>query len=320
MSPHALLQRIALGASWATLFTASIAHADEGGISFWLPGQMGSLAAVPGAPGFSLPLVYYHTSADSGGDVLFSRGGRLTLGVDATGDLLFGLPTYTFATPIAGGQVAVSMGAAVGHLKVAIAGTLAGSRANVISGAETDSLDGVADLYPLATWKWNLGGVHNVMTYAMAGIPVGSYRAGRLANLGTNHWSIDLGGGYTYLDPKAGIEFSSVLGMTHNFKNNDTGYRNGLDVHLDWAASRFLGPTMHAGLVGYLYGQLESDHGTPAVLGSVKSRVAGIGPQIGWFVHSGERKYYMNLRGNYEFGAKSRAEGWNLTATLLIPF
>jgi hypothetical protein len=31
--------------------TAPVAFADESGTSFWLPGQFGSLAAVPGAPG-----------------------------------------------------------------------------------------------------------------------------------------------------------------------------------------------------------------------------------------------------------------------------
>ncbi len=38
------------------------AHADEGGVSFWAPGQFGSLSAVPGAPGFGVPFVYLHSS------------------------------------------------------------------------------------------------------------------------------------------------------------------------------------------------------------------------------------------------------------------
>jgi hypothetical protein len=37
------------------LITApTLAAADEGGVSFWLPGLFGSLAAVPQQPGFSL--------------------------------------------------------------------------------------------------------------------------------------------------------------------------------------------------------------------------------------------------------------------------
>jgi hypothetical protein len=40
----------------AGLSSASAA-ADEGGASFWLPGQMASFGAAPGEPGWSLPLV-----------------------------------------------------------------------------------------------------------------------------------------------------------------------------------------------------------------------------------------------------------------------
>jgi hypothetical protein len=36
------------------------AVADEGGVSFWIPGFFGSLAAVPQQPGWSLATVNYH--------------------------------------------------------------------------------------------------------------------------------------------------------------------------------------------------------------------------------------------------------------------
>src|SRR5262249_18509652 len=55
------------GAGIAVLAAASIlvsqaALADEGGVSFWLPGFFGSLAASPLQPGWSLTSIYYHTS------------------------------------------------------------------------------------------------------------------------------------------------------------------------------------------------------------------------------------------------------------------
>lgn len=83
----------------ALLLLASTARADEGGVSFWAPGQFGSLAAIPGEPGWSAPLVYYHSTADAGASKSFLVGGNLTTGIDATGDLLFFFPTYTFAQP-----------------------------------------------------------------------------------------------------------------------------------------------------------------------------------------------------------------------------
>jgi hypothetical protein len=36
------------------------ALADEGGVSFWMPGQDGSFAAVAPSAGWSLPLVFYN--------------------------------------------------------------------------------------------------------------------------------------------------------------------------------------------------------------------------------------------------------------------
>lgn len=315
---RAMKRAATIGAGAALLAVAPGALADEGGVSFWLPGQMGSFAAVPSEPGWTIPAIYYHTSTDAGGEKVFPRGGRLTAGLDADVDLLFTAPTYVLARPVAGGQLALSLGMAIGHMKVGVNATLTGPGGNSISGSESDSLDAVADLYPLATLKWNQG-VHNYMAYTMLGVPAGSYRAGRLANLGIGHWSIDGGGGYTFLDPKQGLEFSAVGGLTYNFTNSDTQYQNGVDMHIDLAASMFLGPTVHAGLVGYYYQQITGDSGAGATLGDFKSRVSGLGPQVGYFFKVGDHKWYANAKVIWEFAAKNRAEGWNFWLTVAMP-
>jgi hypothetical protein len=294
------------------------AFADEGGVSFWAPGQFGSFAAVPSEPGWSLPVVYYHTSVSAGAEEAFHRGGRIVTGIKADADLVFALPTYTFASPVAGGQAAVSLGGAVGHMKASIDATLTGPQGAVVSGSESDTLNGVADLYPLATLKWK-DGANNFLAYAMGGIPVGSYEVGRLANLGTSHWSLDAGGGYTYFDPEKGHEFSAVVGFTYSWANKDTQYKNGISSHLDWAASQFLSPQTHVGVAGYVYYQLTGDSGAGATLGDFKSRVAGLGPQVGYFFPVGKDKWYVNLKGYYEFDARNRPEGWNVWLALAIP-
>jgi hypothetical protein len=69
------------------------ASADEGGVSYWLPGNFGSFAAVPSDPGWSLPVIYYSMSADAGGGKSFPVGGRITAGHGADGDLVFLVPT-----------------------------------------------------------------------------------------------------------------------------------------------------------------------------------------------------------------------------------
>jgi hypothetical protein len=170
----------------------------------------------------------------------------------------------------------------------------------------------------MGSLKWNAGS-HNSMVYAMAGVPVGAYGVGRLANIGANHWAIDGGGGYTYLDMKRGHELSAVVGFTHNFENPDTHYRNGVSGHLDWAASQFVSQSTHVGVAGYLYQQLTGDSGAGAVLGGFKSRVVGIGPQIGWFFKPDDPRYYANLRGYYETDAENRPKGWNAWLTVSVP-
>ncbi|MCY1285388.1 putative MetA-pathway of phenol degradation [compost metagenome] len=297
---------------------AGMAQADEGGIGFWLPGQFGALAAVPTEPGWSLPLIYYHASADIGANEPITRGGRgrLVAGVDAQVDLLFGGPTYTFAEPLLGGQASLSLLAAVGRSEVDVEATLTGPRGRTLATQLNDSLAGASDLFTLGTLKWSQG-VHNFMVYGSGNLPVGAYDPDRLVNLGLGHAAVDVGGGYTYFDRQN--EFSAVAGLTYNWENTDTDYQNGVDAHLDWSASHFVTQQTHLGLVGYLYHQVTGDSGSGAVLGDFKSQVSAVGPQVGHFFAVGKDLWYANLKGYYEFDAQNRAEGWNLWLTLAIP-
>src|ERR1700709_429909 len=104
---------------------SSASRADESGTSFWLPGTFGSLAAAPGTPGWAVASVYYHTSVRAGADVAAAREiqiGRfnptlsvsLNASLNATADLAIIIPSYVFATPVFGGQLAVQVGTIVG--------------------------------------------------------------------------------------------------------------------------------------------------------------------------------------------------------------
>ena len=297
---------------------ARLACADEGGVSFWLPGQFGSLAAVQGEPGWSMPLVYYHTSVDAGGSKNLRVGGNVVAGLDAGANLFFLAPTYTFETPLWGAQAATGLFVGYGHMSASADAKLTGPRGHVFERKPSDSVSGGTDLYSLSTLKWN-DGVNNYLAYAMANVPVGAYQRGRLANIGLNHWSVDAGGGYTYFDKQTGREFSAVLGLTYNFVNSDTHYQNGMDAHLDWALSQFINERTHFGLVGYFYQQITADSGSGAVLGSFKSRTSAAGPQVGHFFSAASRKWYVNLKGYYEIDTANRPKGWNAWLTLLIP-
>ncbi len=255
---------------------------------------------------------------DANGSREFPSDGRITLGVDAGTDLVLAVPTYVFTEPVWGGQASIAVAAVYGRVDVSVDATLTAPGGGEISGSERDSLTSGGDLFPSFTVKWN-NGVHNTMVYTMWGVPVGSYEAERLANVGSNHWAADFGGGYTYFNQESGREFSVAAGLTYNFENPDTDYQNGIDAHLDWGASQFLSDQWHVGAVGYLFNQITGDSGNGAQLGDFKSRVYGIGPQVGYFFPMGSGQAYLNLKGYWEFGAKNRPEGWNAWLTLAIP-
>jgi hypothetical protein len=310
---------VSLASALLVALTSQVARADESGVSFWLPGLFGSLAAVPQAPGWSLGSIYYHTSVGASGNVAAAKEiqiGRfpatvnvnLNASLNAQADLLLLAPTYTFATPVLGGQLALSVMSVFGRNSVGIDGTLTTTVGPLVAtrmGSLADSLTAVGDLYPTASLKWN-SGVHNWMTYVTGDIPVGAYDPNRLANIGIGHGVIDGGGGYTYLNPATGHEFSGVGGFTYNFKNPDTQYQSGVDFHFDWGASQFLSKQVFVGLVGYAYQQISDDTGGHPILGGFRSRVLGIGPQIGYIFPIGSSQAFLGLKGYGEFDAANR--------------
>jgi hypothetical protein len=296
-------------AALPALFSPDIVAADEAGVSFWLPGQLGSFIATPAQPGWSFESTYYHATAAASAGVGFARGGRIQVGMKSPSDYVMWTPTYTFATPVLGGQAAVGMSTVLGQNITSVSASLTGPGGASLSGSRSENLFGFGDLYPAAYLKWNWD-VHNVMVYATTGIPVGVYNPNRLATMGLGHWAADAGAGYTYYNEQAGFEWSAVVGFTYNFINPYTQYQSGIDAHLDWAISPYVTDTMHIGAVGYFYNQVTGDSGPGAGFGEFKSRVAGIGPQVGFFFPVGDREGTLNFRAYYEFNAKNRLEGW----------
>src|SRR6516164_9207948 len=264
----------------ASVLVCQAALADEGGVSVWLPGFFGSLAASPLQPGWSLTSIYYHTTVSAGADVAKAR--EITIGripanlnvnvsasVDARADLALALPTYTFATPVLGAQATVGVLGLYGRTSTSLAaqlsgtlttpfGTLPFSRFDSIN----DAVTGFGDVYPLATLRWN-NGVHNVMTYVFGDVPVGAYDSTRLSNIGVGHGAI--------------------------------------------------------GLVGYVYQEVGCDSGSGDRVGCFQSRVVGVGPQLGFIIPlTTTVQGYLNIKGYKEFAAQNRPDGWNTWVTFVI--
>jgi hypothetical protein len=334
----AVLRRTMRVGAFAALLTlpAQNALADEGGISFWIPGFFGSLAAVPQpTSGWSVASIYYHTSVSAGADVALAREieiGKIPLtlratvnaNVNANVDIGLLAATYVFATPVLGGQASATLIGIYGANSTSLAGSVNGTLSTplgAIGFSRFDSIDssvmGFGDLIPQFALRWNAG-VNNYMTYVTADLPVGVYDSTRLANLGIGHWAIDAGGGYTYFDQKTGHELSGVLGFTYNFINPSTQYQSGVDMHFDWGASQFLTKQVQLGLVGYVYQEVGCDSGSGDRVGCFQSRVVGVGPQFGYIIPLGNMQGYVNLKGYGEFDSAARPSGWNVWLTFVL--
>src|SRR6476619_5291550 len=95
------------------LLCPEVTKADQGGGSFWFPGQFASLVAVQQTPGATLSVTYYHSSVAAAGSAAAAReiliGRRpatvnvdLNLSLSGRADLVALVPSYTFATPVLG--------------------------------------------------------------------------------------------------------------------------------------------------------------------------------------------------------------------------
>ena len=327
----------ALATASTIIFTTGLSFADEGGVSFWLPGFFGSLAAVPQQqPGWAFATFNYYDSVSAGADVARAReieigrfpltlSGTASLNLHSTVDIQAVIPSYAFATPVLGGQATIGLMALYGGNSTSVTGTLNGTVTGpggaAIPFMRTDSISnsitGFGDLYPLFSLRWNAG-VNNYMIYMTGDVPVGAYNSTSLANIGIGHGAFDAGGGYTYFNPQTGHEFTGVLGFTANMINPSTQYQNGVDMHFDWGASQFLSKQVMIGLVGYVYKEIGCDSGSGDHVGCFQSQVASIGPQIGFLFPVGNMQGYLNFKAYKEFAAEDRADGWNAWVTFSL--
>jgi hypothetical protein len=341
--PATLSRAIQSGLVWGTITLAAVVSApksslaDEGGVSFWVPGFFGSLAATPQQPGWSLANIYYNTNVSAGAGVALAREfqirnlpvniqAQINASLHATGALDIAIPTYVFATPVLGGQASLGVVASYGRVGTNLSGTVSGSVTGPLGNsipfgprfdAISDATWGFGDVLPMASIRWNAG-VNNYMVYATGDIPVGAYDSSRLSNIGIGHGAFDAGAGYTYFDPQAGHEFSGVLGFTANFVNPSTQYQNGIDMHFDWGASQFLTKQFLVGAVGYVYKDIGCDSGSGDHVGCFQSQVGGVGPQVGFLFPVGGMQGYLNLKAYSEFDGSDRPSGWNAWVTLSI--
>jgi hypothetical protein len=100
--------------------------------------MVGSLAAAPLQPGWSLTTLEYFDSVHAGGDIALARNIRIhgfntnfraNINANLNSTIDFGslIPSYTFKQRFLGAQANVAMLAAVGNVRTTLQGMIAGS-------------------------------------------------------------------------------------------------------------------------------------------------------------------------------------------------
>lgn len=276
------------------------ARATEGAGGLYLLGSQALGAGLAPAPGWyvSTALAQYSGvvgNASVGGVTLVSLKKR----VDSMAVNLL----YAPATPIFGGQAAISVTAPYAYLR--LSGEITGKRQ--ISGSVSNTDLGDTAINARLGWKINSAFSHAVSLTVWA--PTGDYAKGFNASIGHDRWACDLLWAMTYVSQHSHLELSAALGYGVNGPNDITHYHSGNEAHLELAVGKRLSPHWVVGLAGYAYQQVTADTGRGASLGSLEGRVLGAGPAVNYGTRWGDHALSIGLRYYKEFDAKDHFHG-----------
>jgi hypothetical protein len=182
----------------------------------------------------------------------------------------------------------------------------------------SESVTGLGDVAISGILGWQQGDHHWNVTVTDF-LATGLYNASSLAFIGLNRPSVDIKGGYTYLDLQTGHEISVALGVTFNGTNPATDYTTGTELHFEWALNQHFASGFSLGAGGYFYDQVSGDSGSGDHVGPFEGRVVSIGPLVGYTFKAGETPVTLGGRWFTEFDVQNRVTGNSVFASLSLP-
>ena len=289
------------------LCTSAPVLAAEGGTGWYLLGSRTEMAGYLPPPGFFIQSTNYYFAGDAKAELQFS-GLTLSGGVDA--ETFYTLPTGLWVADqsILGGNIAFSVTTPIAWKDVSAGATLSGPGGAIVGKGIQDDNFNFGDPVLGAMLGWHEGNLHWTVG-TLVNVPIGFWEKGDLANIGFNHWGIDVNAAMTWLDPALGAELSGAVGLTFNFENPETDYTSGTEFHAEFAATKIVSPQLSFGVVGYYYDQITGDTGTGAKLGDFKGQVVGLGPALNYTFMAGKIPIATNLRYFHEFDVQNRVGG-----------
>jgi hypothetical protein len=288
MNTREIMKRWAL----ATLMAGagcSVAGAAENGNTQYSPGSAQFFAgAIPPFPGlYFLSQTSYYTSDrtnDSNGDEI-----PIDFEVKALAETMRFL--YVSDIELAGAQLWGQLVVPIVHLDMSL------------PYGEDSSLS-LADITASAGLAWHPDRFNTITFGLDVGMPTGSYDTNDIANVGNNHWSFQPTLGYHYSDPQ-GLELGTTLRMIFNTENQDTDYRSGTEVVIDYSVGWNI-DNWRLGAVGYYLQQISDDSGPSVASDGHRGKGFAIGPSLTYSFNPG-----LQVSGSWQHDvlAENRSQG-----------
>ncbi len=169
----------------------------------------------------------------------------------------------------------------------------------------SDSKSGIGDLTLGAALGWH----HSAKWHSLLALdlyaPTGAYDADDIANIGRNHWAVQPVAGLSYIQPE-GLNADLKVMWTYNFENDDTGYKGGHELIMDYSLGWAVNERWTLGAGGYLYKQLTDDRQNGQTLNDRKGQAVAFGPSIRY---QGKDGWFLTAKYQVESQVENRADG-----------
>lgn len=146
--------------------------------------------------------------------------------------------------------------------------------------------------------------------------PTGRFERDDIANVGRNHWNLEPVLAMTYMQP-SGLNADLKLMADYNFRNTDTDYKSGRELHADYALGWGLGNGWVLGAGGYLYRQISDDEQGGLKIHGNRGRAFAIGPLVKFQSTSG---WLVTAKYENQSGVRNRPDGSAFWVKAFLPF
>jgi hypothetical protein len=281
----------------------SPASATEGGGSIYANGVENFLSGAMPPPGF-YPIVYgtrYRATAlrdNKGDDISAAIGG---FRAEVTGVV----PRFIWVTDkqVLGGQLAFHAIVPVLNVDVKV-------------GAQKQSNTGIGDINLAAALGYHASDkLHYVLAFEV-NAPTGKYERTDLANIGRNYWNVEPLLDITYTQP-TGLNADLKLMYDYNFRNKDTDYKSGQELHADYALGWGFGNGWVLGAGGYVYRQVTDDKQGGLTVAGNRGRALAIGPSVKYQSKTG---WFITAKYEKQHNVRNRPDGAAFWVKTIIPF